>query len=154
MKKIILFIILIFISFATFAQKPDKARILKAKKIAFITENLDLSEKEAEKFWPLYNKYTKAKHKLYKQEKEEIKNKIKSAGGLNNISEEQARRYLKLFHKIKASHEEIKASFHKDLLVFLSAKKVLQLEILEHRFNKTMIKRFKERRGRNRRIDN
>ena len=151
MKKTILFILLIFVSLATFAQRPDKTRIIKAKKIAVITENLDLSEKEAEKFWPLYNKFDKAKHKLFKQEKEEIRNKIKSAGGLENITEEEAKRYLNLFHQIKASHEEIKASFHNDLLNFLSAKKVLQLEILEHRFNKTMIKRFKERRGRNRR---
>ncbi|SNR15272.1 hypothetical protein [Tenacibaculum jejuense] len=151
MKKTILFLIVTFVVFTTYAQRPDKSKIMRAKKIAFITENLDLSEQEAEKFWPLYNKFDKAKRKLYKQEKEEIRNKIRSAGGLDNVSEDEAKRYLKLFHKIKASHEEIKASFHNDLLVFLSAKKVLKLEILEHRFNKNMIKRFKERRGRNRR---
>lgn len=148
MKKKILFICLLSLSLIGFAQKHNRSDRMKAQKIAFITEHLDLSENEAEKFWPLYNKFEKAKRKLFKQEKEDIRNKIKSSGGLENVSEDEAKRYLKLFHKIKASHEEIKVSFHNDLMNFLPAKKVLKLEILEHRFNKSMIKRFKERRNR------
>ncbi len=36
--------------------RPDKDKI-KSLKIAFITERLDLSTKEAQTFWPIYNEY-------------------------------------------------------------------------------------------------
>ncbi len=148
MKKTILFTLLLFTTLISTAQRNDKFKRIKAKKIAFITERLDLTENEAEKFWPLYNKFEKEKHKLFKQEKETIKNKINAAGGVEKISEQEAKKCLDLFHKIKSSLEAKKTAFHNDLLEFLSAKKVLQLEVLEHRFNKSMLKRFKERRGR------
>ena len=43
------------------SKKKEK---IKAEKIAFLTAELDLSVKEAQKFWPLYNEYEKKKHEL------------------------------------------------------------------------------------------
>ncbi len=47
--------LLLFLTVASFAQdRPDREKI-KALKVAFITERLDLSSKEAQLFWPIYN---------------------------------------------------------------------------------------------------
>ena len=59
MKQIILFILLFAGAVTTaFAQKdrPDATR-LQAYKIAFLTKKLNLTTEEAQKFWPIYNKY-------------------------------------------------------------------------------------------------
>ncbi|NML19468.1 hypothetical protein HHL16_01220 [Pseudoflavitalea sp. G-6-1-2] len=68
MKQILsILTLLLFLSAAAFAQdsakkKTDKMREpgqrVEALKIAFITRKLDLSTEEAQKFWPIYNKYS------------------------------------------------------------------------------------------------
>ncbi len=148
MKKVIVFIFLSMCIQNTYAQRGGRSSKIKALKIAFITEKLNLSEDEAEKFWPLYNQYEKANHKLFKQEKHDIKTKIKSAGGIDSITEKEAISYLELLQKIKASHHEIKEKFYDNLLNFLPAKKVLQLEISEHEFRRNLMKKLRNKKRR------
>ena len=50
-------------SINSFAQKHDKEKI-KALKVAHITEQLDLTAKEAQAFWPVYNANEEAHYKL------------------------------------------------------------------------------------------
>ena len=61
MKQLILILTLFLVSFLFgFAQKPDnddKHEKIQALKIAFITQKLELSTDEAQKFWPLFNRY-------------------------------------------------------------------------------------------------
>lgn len=59
MKKILFLIVLWSgISITVFAQGNDKdAGRLQAYKIAFLTKKLSLSPEEAQRFWPIYNKY-------------------------------------------------------------------------------------------------
>ena len=63
MKKLILLSCLFFTTLNLMAQPPgrkgmkDKIRTLK---VEFITDKLDLSSGEAEKFWPIYNAFEKA----------------------------------------------------------------------------------------------
>lgn len=49
----------------SYAQKDDgAAKKLNEIKVGFFTEKLDLTSEEAEKFWPVYNEYSKAKIEL------------------------------------------------------------------------------------------
>ncbi len=60
MKKYILILILSITTFIAKAQNDDpakRAERVEALKIAFITQKLDLSVDEAQKFWPVYNRY-------------------------------------------------------------------------------------------------
>ena len=57
------------------AQKADGSRI-ETLKIAYITQKLNLSTEEAEKFWPVYNKYMeeiRGARQGYQADKDEIK---------------------------------------------------------------------------------
>jgi hypothetical protein len=58
MNKIILFILYIGLAFSGMAQgeQRDLGR-LQSYKIAFLTKKLNLSPEEAQRFWPIYNKY-------------------------------------------------------------------------------------------------
>jgi Skp family chaperone for outer membrane proteins len=67
MKKYLLFLIAIFGSFSfVMAQNANAQRSekIKALKIAFITQKLQLTSAEAEKFWPVYNQYENEIHQL------------------------------------------------------------------------------------------
>jgi len=60
MKKYILILFVMFGNFyASKAQQGDetKAERIEALKIAFITNKLQLTPAEAQKFWPVYNRY-------------------------------------------------------------------------------------------------
>lgn len=151
MKKIVLIFIITF-SFSLgigYAQHPGpgaRSPKVKALKIVFITDKLDLTQNESEKFWPIYNRYDKLREKLFRQEKTEIRKKVKSAGGLKNVTNEQALEYLALLQEIKFKQYKIKAKLYDDLKKFLPAKKILQLEVAEHEFNRNLFEKLKKRR--------
>jgi hypothetical protein len=56
MKRYLLILLLAF-GFLVRMQAQDGQR-LEAYKIAYLTKKLDLSPDEAQRFWPIYNKYT------------------------------------------------------------------------------------------------
>ena len=60
MKKLFYVLTLLTISFVSVAQRPSGGKDewikkVKAEKIAFITEELSLTEQEAQALWPVYN---------------------------------------------------------------------------------------------------
>ncbi len=65
MKKLLLIILLFSASFQIAIAQDDDKRLKKieALKIAFITQKLELSPDDAQKFWPVYGNYeTEMKH--------------------------------------------------------------------------------------------
>ena len=74
MKKYILILTLFFgsISFVNAQGGPDKEgkhEKIQALKIAFITQKLELTTEEAQKFWPLFNKYEIDLRQVWKDNK-------------------------------------------------------------------------------------
>ena len=72
MKQFLLIISFLGLGLGIFAQdeqpKNDGGRI-EALKIAFITKKLNLSTEEAQKFWPIYNKYMDEVRKAHQDSK-------------------------------------------------------------------------------------
>ena len=62
-KKILIPVFALLLSVNLYAQKPNKEKV-KALKVAHITEQLDLTAKEAQAFWPVYNTNEEANDKL------------------------------------------------------------------------------------------
>lgn len=62
MKRIVILLQLIFLSCAGFAQTDEQvegkdSKKIQALEVAYITKELNLSPEEAEKFWPVFNRY-------------------------------------------------------------------------------------------------
>src|ERR1700733_9174634 len=81
MKRFILiWFIIVGVSLSAFSQdstgtKGDGGR-LRALEIAYITKRLNLSPEEAQKFWPIYNKYDEEIHRArqdFRGNKDEIR---------------------------------------------------------------------------------
>ena len=63
MKKV--FTLLFLFGYLTMmAQTNDRLERIKAFKVAFITEKLELTTDEAEKFWPIYNQFEDSSNKI------------------------------------------------------------------------------------------
>lgn len=139
MKTTYLLLFTLLFSLSIFAQKMDRDKI-KALKIAHLTEQLDLTKKEAQDFWPIYNANEEADNKLRNESFEKIKEQKP-----NDISESDAKSILLKMLSIKKEKQELDTKYLNDLLQILPAKKVLTLMQANRSFKHKMIEQFKQR---------
>ena len=131
--------LLIIVSAITFAQKPDYEKI-KSLKVAHITEQLQLSEEEAQQFWPIYNKYDAQKHELRKNgagKYKTWKNK--------DISESEAKKLVSEMLAAEEKRHLLFSNMVNDLSKVIPYKKIITLLQSERSFNRRVLERFKER---------
>ncbi|MCD6544553.1 MAG: sensor of ECF-type sigma factor [Flavobacteriaceae bacterium] len=150
MKKIIYTFLILFISINSIvAQHYGKREKLKAYKTAYLTDQLDLSPKEAEKFWPIYNAYEKEYFQLKVNKMSEMRNLIKNQGGFEGLTEKEANQLLS---KLSANEQAIldaKKDLFKKLKNIIPAKKVLMLNKAEHDFNRKLLSDYRNKRHMN-----
>ncbi len=139
-------ILLVLVTTVSLAQKKknhqEKIRIYK---IAYLTEKLNLSKIEAQKFCPLYNEYTENMRTLHKEERHQIKNRIAASGGIEQLEEKEAKVILDKCTEITKSKVDLKTKFFTEACSFLPYKKVLSLEIAEHDFNKKLLRKLRQK---------
>ncbi|MGO4913626.1 hypothetical protein [Leeuwenhoekiella sp. W20_SRS_FM14] len=143
MKNLIV-IIGLFIGFATFAQNDRHDRI-KALKVSFLTEELELTPAEAEKFWPIYNIYDKKMDDLRNRERALFKQKYGSAGAKNNFSEAEANKLVIEYNDIIEKRYELDSRLMSDLTKKLPASKMVFLPEVEHKFGKKLWEEYRKR---------
>ncbi len=147
MRKIILIVTLVMISsLHIHGQRKDNDRI-KAFKTAFITNALDLSSKEAQAFWPIYNEYNKTIHKVKNQKTRQLMQQARAKGGIDNISNSEAKILLDEFINIDVKVLEAKKILNTKLTGVIPPKKILKLFRAEQDFNKELLKRFRQKRN-------
>lgn len=140
MKTILTSLILLLFTFTGFAQESRSERI-KAMKTAFITQELNLSAAEAEKFWPVYNKFENEIRSLKKQERSEIKKSLNE--DFENLSDAQAKEILIKIKNFKNRELTLQNQKDEELLEHLSASKVLRLKKAEHDFQMQLLKKYR-----------
>jgi len=140
MKNIL--ILLLLIATTASAQRGDK---IKAYKTAFISESLELSSNEAEKFWPIYNAHEEKLRTLRKQERKEIFEIIK--GDFNSLSDAEANALLEKAISLKEKEFLYQKELIQNLKGILPAKKILKLKRAEEEFKRTLLNKMKNKRG-------
>jgi len=143
LKKTTLAFVLLITSFSFGQNRPDREKI-KSLKIAFITDRLDLSTKEAQTFWPIYNEYEENREALRKKERTEIRAKINSA---DQLSEKEAKDLLEKYISFEDEEEALDKAFLKKVSSVISAKKTLLLLRSEEDFKRQLIKQYRKKRG-------
>lgn len=119
----------------------ERMQEIKAQKTAFLTQRLDLSPAEAEKFWPVYNQFDKeldanrkemrAEHKAAKKDTDFTEAEASAA-----IDKEMAGRQKEL---------DIRKKYAAEFKKTIGAVKTLKLGKAERDFRKELIKRFRDR---------
>jgi Skp family chaperone for outer membrane proteins len=141
MKKTIL-IALLFLSINVIAQHKNWDHI-KALKVSFITEELELSEKEAQKFWPLYNDYEKKTSDIRYHELRAIRKEIKENS--NTLTDDQAKILIDKISNAENRLHELKTNFTTKISTVISPKKIILLKVVEEDFKRKMFDELKKR---------
>jgi heterodisulfide reductase subunit B len=119
------------------AAKQDK---IKALELLYISRELDLTSQEAEKFWPVYKKYSKEVNELLAERKRKAK-ELKGQPRTDAIAEEALDKELGYERRML----EIKTSYKQEFMKILPARKVGNIYRSEREFRAMMIRQLKER---------
>ena len=144
MKTIVLYITIFLISASSFAQQNNSK--IKALKIAFITEKLNLTETEAQKFWPIYNTFEKNTSKIKREEISKIRQEIRQ--NIGTLSDAKANELLDRFLEAETKLFNEKIQLITKLREVISAQKIILLKVAEDEFNRRMLERMKNMRQR------
>ncbi|MCF1422371.1 MULTISPECIES: hypothetical protein [Mangrovimonas] len=140
MKRLIIFIFFLMTVAYTQAQKMDWEKI-KTLKVAFLTEKLNLSKAEAEKFWPIYNDFEEKFNTLRKKMSDS-----RNFEGIETLSESESKKRLREIIALEKEKHDALETYVNDLQSVLSANKILLLKKAEDEFRHKMFNEFKKRR--------
>ncbi len=115
---------------------------INAEKVAFITENLDLTVQEAQNFWPLHNEFSKKMDKLFVEEHKlyrEIKRNI------STLSDTELTTKTDRIIEINSEKAELSEEYHAKFKQVLPIKKVALLYKADKEFRKHLMHKYKGR---------
>lgn len=124
--------------FSASAQDKDNQKIEQLK-IAFFTEELNLSASEAKRFWPVYNKHDQRYEALRANEWTEIKKGLKNIKTLDNKEAEQLLEDYLAYKKARVTYRE---DFVENLKEVISPKQIMMLKKAEYDFHKKLLKQY------------
>ena len=115
---------------------------MKAARVAFLTNELDLSAKEAEAFWPVYNQAQAEKDAAYKETRAAYK--ALSDAIKEGKADKEVEKLLKAYLQASKVPAQLDDEYLPEYLKVLPAGKVAKLYISEEKFRKMQ---FQNRQG-------
>lgn len=116
------------------AQAQHKKEKIEALRVAYITNKLELSPAEAEKFWPVYNEF----HYKMKDIRRSVKDAYKKMP--ERLTEAEAKELYALELKSKKEELELFTNYTEKLKIAIGVVKLAKLRIAEDQFRHEMIK--------------
>ncbi|HLW20609.1 MAG TPA: Spy/CpxP family protein refolding chaperone [Cyclobacteriaceae bacterium] len=145
MKKAAIYVLMFLFSLPLMAQEDEKSTYNKEKlesaKVAFITQRLDLTPEQAEKFWPLYHQHSKAKRSLMK----EMNGVEKSSEA--QMSDQKAAELIERRFEVEQKILDLDKAFLKNIVTVISPIQAFKLDDVNKDFARhiyRMQKRDKE----------
>jgi hypothetical protein len=112
-----------------------------AQKVAFISQDLQLTPAEAEKFWPLYNEFNSKKDESGKTKKELEKNARKI--GIDQLTEKQAQELVDAELSFEQQVLDLKKEYVEKYKTIIGIKKTVKLFQSEKKFNNYLLKQLR-----------
>ena len=127
--------------------RPGQAKErIESAKIGFITRELQLTPDEAKAFWPIYNAMEAELKKANRDPLREGLKTVRGEGGIDNLSDAQARELLAEIDKVGAEREAVRRTYQKEFLKVLPPQKVLKLHVAERKFKQEVMERLRDAR--------
>ncbi|MEP0987254.1 Spy/CpxP family protein refolding chaperone [Ekhidna sp.] len=137
MKKL-LTIMLISFALGAFSQSPEAMKKIEAAKIALITERLELTPQQAEKFWPIYREFGKQR-----QEIRQDFDKARRNFDPNKASEEENKKMLEMANQVKERQLKLERVYSDRILKVISTRQLNNLRKAENDFKEMLLRRIR-----------
>ena len=143
-KNKILLIGLFVMSCQLWGQNGQVRDRVKTLKVAFITERLSLTSKEAQSFWPVYNEHEEKLEAIRKKELMELRGRAAMA---HELSDTEASKLLSEYLALQQEKQSVERELVANLREVIPAKKIIMLFKAEEDFKKRLLQQFRKRRG-------
>lgn len=140
MKKLFILASLLLCTSIVLSQDRHHEKI-KALKVGYITEQLNLSPKEAQEFWPIYNAYDQKRSNFRDEERNLIRNE---GSDIDNLTEKEASSLVLKLKALELTKDDAEQRYISDLQKTLSGKKILKLYRAEKDFRKKLLHRLRD----------
>jgi Spy/CpxP family protein refolding chaperone len=141
---LLLFLLTSFSFYAQGDKMKDKKEQIKALKVSFLTTELDLTTREAEKFWPIYNTFDDKQFEIRHQKMKAFKNRM-SDSAIDQMSDKEAN---VLLSQMESADEELyllRKQFTNNLKVVLPTVKIIKLRKSEEDFNRKLLHQYRNK---------
>lgn len=122
-------------------QPGTKHEKMEAQRVAFITQQLNLTPEEAQAFWPVYNEYDAKRHEMRKSFRESSDLKKDQ---LDKLTEAEASQILDNQIIEAQRFLDLRKEYHAKFKSVLPAVKVLKLYESERDFQKMLIDKLRQ----------
>ncbi|MBN1926179.1 MAG: hypothetical protein JW798_10110 [Prolixibacteraceae bacterium] len=144
-RNLAIFILMLF-SLSLSAKKIDREKFdfekFKARKVAFITEAIDLTPAEAQVFWPVYNELEKKKFELMNERRETDDIMEGETKKMSDAEYIDLSRKMASFMKVES---DLMIEYNEKFLKILPPQKVVELYKAEHNFREQLLKEYRSR---------
>ncbi len=119
-----------------------KKEQIKALKIGYVTNELELTADEATKFWPLFNAFEDRQQEIRQQK---LKNYVARLDNesLNNLSDKEAQNLLNQLENTEEELYQLRKKFIISLKIVIPATKILKLKKVETQFSKKLLQQYR-----------
>lgn len=140
MNKSILFLVLLLMGgiLVQAQSREDRFKEIKAQKVAYLTEKMNLSVDESKAFWPVYNEYEQAMRQLRGEPRPKEK----------DLTEANAEKALISSLEREEKAIKVRKEFYDKVTSVISYKQLYLLEAGEREFRQKLFDQYKNRRNR------
>jgi len=121
----------------------ERTENVEAAKIAFLTDKMELTSEQAQKFWPLYNEYESKRRTLIRGYRSGYRQDVDA------LSEQEAKARIDTMFLTKEKELELEREYATKYLRVISNKQLIKLYRGERDFTKMLLKRLDEKRASN-----
>ena len=146
MKGLLTILLALSIGSGAWAQNPDPRQNqeamekIQAARIGYITERLNLTPEQAQRFWPIYNEFS--------NKRRELRTPLNDARrGLDpkNLTEEQSQRIMEISLEIRQAEINLEKDYAQRLRDVVTAQQILALRRAEDEFGKKLRQMIQDR---------
>ncbi|MBB6611185.1 hypothetical protein H7F15_09065 [Pontibacter sp. Tf4] len=144
MKRYFLLLIFCVLTFAgTQAVAQDRAskERVEAAKVAFLTDKMELTADQAQKFWPLYNEYEAKRRELIKSYRSGYRQDVDA------LTEQEAKTRIDDMFVTREKELALEQEYATRYLRVISNKQLIKLYRGERDFTKMLLKRLDDNRA-------
>jgi len=120
---------------------PGQMERFKAQKIAYFTQNLRLTPKESEKFWPVYNEYQEKRNEILMEKR---KTTVYIRQNIKTMTDKELEKTADSYVLFESKLADLLTTYHQKFKEVLPIRKVLKLYQTENQFKTFLLKQIRD----------
>lgn len=128
----------LLVGFGALSQGPEAMKKIEAARIALITERLELSPDQAEKFWPIYREFGSKRKEMRRDF-----DKARRSFDPNKATEEENKKMLEMASLVKERQLKLEQEYSDRILKVITSRQLNNLRKAEDDFKEMLLRRIR-----------